>query len=77
MQMKATVFKFFFSFLVESGGVAPQKNFLENRTAPIFKFRGSTTLSPGRKSPGKITGCFQISLSFVVVEISNMLFHHL
>lgn len=57
--------------------MAPHKNFLENRTAPIFKFHGSIAPSPGRKSPGKITGCFQISLSFVVVEISNMLFHHL
>lgn len=55
----------------------PRKTFSENGTALIFKFCGSVTLSPGRKSPGKITGCFQISLSFVVVEISNMLFHHL
>lgn len=63
--------------VVRNGVVALHKNFLENGTAPIFQFHGSLALSPGRKSPGKITGCLQIYLSFVVVEISNMLFHHL
>lgn len=63
--------------VVRNGVVALHKNFLENGIAPIFQFHGSLALSPGRKSPGKITGCLQISLSFVVVEISNMLFHHL